>query len=130
MQDRLRDQMAAYLAANRVATLCAAGPQRVASTLVAYRSHRLTLTCQVPGWSDALYYLEQNPQVALTIILGDQNRGLCWLYYQGLAQPAPPENLSNPLFRLIRVLPRRIDLIDEQAGPGVRTTLEVLASGE
>lgn len=121
MQDRLRDQIIQYLAKSQVATLCAGG----CSTLVAYRSYGLNLECWVPRWADTLYYLEQQPQVALVILLGDQDRGLRWLHYRGRAELAPAAHPDH-LYQRVRVAPHRIDLIDEQQGPGIRATLEGL----
>lgn len=125
MQDRLRDQMSQYLAESRVATLCAGSLAGSCSTLVAYRSHGLNLECWVPRWADTLYYLEQQPQVALVILLGNQERGLRWLYYRGRAELAPATS-ADSLYQQVRVAPHRIDLIDEQQGPGIRATLEGL----
>lgn len=133
MQDRLRDQMIAYLAENRIATLCAAGTSGGSPALVPYRSRGLTLECWVPRWTESWYHLEQGEQVNLVIALGDQHDGLRWLFYQGRAELAPAEDPSNPavgtnpLYCRVRVAPRRIDLIDEQQGPGIRASLESIA---
>ncbi len=129
MQDRLRDQMSHYLAQNQAATLCASSTAGIGSTLVYYRSNGLTLECRVPRWSDALYYLEQQPQVALVIALGDQDQGLRWLHYQGRAELALAMGTDH-LYQPVRIVPYRIDLIDEQQGPGIRATLEALPPPE
>jgi hypothetical protein len=136
MQDWLRDQMTAYLAENRVATLSTAGVMEASTTLVLYRNNGVALECWAPCWTDTLYHLEQNRQVNLIITLGDQRDGLRWLHYQGRAELAPaadppdPPILANPLYRRIKVHPWRIDLIDERQGPGIRATLELPVRSE
>ncbi len=126
MQERLRDQIGQYLAENRVATLCAGNSVGSCSSLVTYDSRGLILECWLPRWADTLYFLEQQPQVALVIPLGDQSRGLRWLHYQGWAELIPATG-EEDLYQRVRIVARRIDLIDEQQGPGIRATLEGLA---
>jgi len=133
--DKLRDQIAAYLAHHDVCVLSTAGLQGAWAMPVRYRNHGLEVDCLVPRWTDVAYHLEQDPHVLL-IVQGCHASSLRWLQVQGTAQPvaapdwaellpgrtstAPPDEL----YRVIRVTSERVDLFDESKGWGARETLE------
>ena len=95
----------------------------------------LEVDCLVPRWADIAYHLIQVSQVVL-IIQGPSTAGLRWLQIQGTARPveAPdwvrllPRWVSagqpDSLYLVVRVTPKRIDLVDEDRGWGVQETLE------
>lgn len=95
----------------------------------------LVLECLVPRWSDVAHYLTQEPAVVL-IVQASDGGGLRWLQIQGNAQAveAPdwdrllPRWVKNvqpdALYYVVGVVPRRIDLINEDLGWGILETLE------
>jgi hypothetical protein len=96
----------------------------------------LEIVCLLPSWSDALYYLEQDPHV-MVIILDTQSKALRWLQYTGNAQIVHwldveqilPQGLKNmqvdDRYIAVRITAKRIDLIDENCGWGARETLDL-----
>jgi len=136
MQDQLRERITAFLSQNRVGILSATGSGGIWTTPVRYRNYGLAVECLVPRWADVSYHLEQNPQVALVIVVANEDHDLCWLHYQGLAMvtgtsdwaellpPKTPPALAHNLYQLVSLTPQRLDLIDEQRGWGIRDTLE------
>ena len=137
MQDQLRDSMAAYLSRNWLGVLTSTKPVGLWTMPVRYRSQGIEVDCLLPRWADLVYHLEQEPQVALVITIGNQVNGLSWLHYLGLARlvsfpwttPVTPETLpalTNVLYQVIHLSPQRIDLIEEQGGRTRRETLEIL----
>jgi hypothetical protein len=99
------------------------------------------------------FYLEQDPRVVLVVqdatILGEtldpiQDRrdwatpALRWLQIRGTArrverpnwaglllEGAPASTLPQELYLVVQVVPKRIDLLDESRGWGVRETLDL-----
>jgi nitroimidazol reductase NimA-like FMN-containing flavoprotein (pyridoxamine 5'-phosphate oxidase superfamily) len=135
--------MTAYLAHHDVCVLSTAGSQGAWAMPVRYRplpgtfgNHGLEVECLVPRWTDVAYHLEQDPRVVL-IVQGCHASSLRWLQVQGTAQPVaapgwaellPGQTSTTPpddLYLVIRVAPKRIDLMDESRGWGARETLEV-----
>jgi hypothetical protein len=144
MLNALRERIAAYLDERRVCILSTTGPEGARAMPVSYRSQGLEVTCLLPRWSDVAYDVQQAPRVMLIILDADtsveQGRatpGMRWLQYAGTARlverpdwsvwardvrpTAPPDEL----YLIVRVIPRRIDLIDEGRGWGVRETLDL-----
>lgn len=94
MQDKLRDEMAAYFSQHRVCVLSTAGTKGAWAMPVRYRNHGLELDCLLPRWTDVAYYVEQDPRVMVVILdppssplLGGTRGGLRWLQLQGTARP-------------------------------------------
>ena len=94
------------------------------------------LECLVPLWTDVAHYLMENRRVVL-IVQAPSGAGLRWLQIQATARQveAPDWNKLLPrwssttqpdvLYMVVRVIPSRIDLIDEELGWGVQETLEL-----
>jgi len=144
LQDKLRDQIAAYLAYHDVCVLSTAGTQGAWAMPVRYRNHGLEVECLVPRWADVAYHLEQDPHACpehsrrvVLIVQACYAASLRWLQVQGTARPVtapdwtellPGRASATPtdeLYRVIRVTPQRIDLFDESRGWGARETLEL-----
>jgi hypothetical protein len=151
--DVLRRQIAAFLSAHTTCVLSATEPSGVQSVVVSYRHEGIVVECLLPRWSDMAFYLEQDPCVVLVVqdvtILGEtldpvqdgRDRAtpvLRWLQIRGTArrveQPnwtslllegAPASTLPQELYLVVRVVPQRIDLLDESWGWGVRETLDL-----
>jgi hypothetical protein len=154
MLDQLRAQVAAFLAAHDVGILSTAGvdgawamPVRYRPLPVAASNGRAEVECLLPRWTDAAFFVEQDPCVLLLIVdglpsvslasSGEGRGGLRWLQIQGAAHavadpdwaewlptwasPASPSDLYLPL----RVTPCRVELFDEGQGWGARETLEL-----
>lgn len=91
------------------------------------------MDCLIPRWTDAAFYLEQNPP-ALLIFQNLDDANLRWMQYRGRAEilSAPnwagllPKEETHPESRYlaVRVQPSRIDVIDESKGWGVLESLE------
>lgn len=96
---------------------------------------RLSVDCLVPRWADLTHYLAQECPV-LFIVQGSSLAGLRWLTIRGTVWPVEvpdwarllPRLFStlqpDALFLTVRLIPRRIDLIDEDSGWGLQATLE------
>ena len=121
MPDKLRAQIAAFLARHDVGLLSAAGPEGIWGMPARYRllpGRDLTIACLLPAWADAAYFLEQDPRAAL-VIQDAEPLSQRWLQIQGqatmIAAPdwslwpargistAPPE----ALYRVVRATPTR-----------------------
>ncbi len=110
-------------------------PARYRAQLEGSKGSGLRLDCLVPRWSDMAYYLEQSPDVILIVQLS-RGIGLSWLQVLGSAMNIRSPDwsrllpdwvrISQPEFHylVVRVIPSRIDLIDEDLGWGVQETLE------
>jgi hypothetical protein len=95
----------------------------------------LAVDCLLPRWADLAHHLSQSAQVVL-IVQASSGAGLRWLQIQGTARPveAPewgrllPRWVSSVhpdgLYLVVRVMPGRIDLVDEDLGWGVQETVE------
>ena len=143
--DKLRDQIAAYLAHHDVCILSTAGSQGAWAMPVRYRSCGLEVECLMPRWTDVTHYVEQDPRVLLVIpgyppstpLAGGSEGGLRWLQIQGIARPVaapdwagllPTWTSATPpdeVYLVVRVTPQRLDLFDEGRGWGARETLEL-----
>lgn len=136
MLDKLRDRIAAYLAQHQICVISAAGPDGARAMPARYRSRGLEVDCLLPRWADVAYYLEQDGRVAL-VVQDTGAQGLRWLRCLGAAhlvkQPdwdallPAGVNIPTPdeLYLVVRVTPRRIDLLDESRGWGARETLDL-----
>jgi hypothetical protein len=104
---------------------------------VHYRSLGLEIDCLLPRWADVVYHLEQEP-TAMLVIQDGEAPALRWLQCRGTTRPVEqpnwqgllPEGSSSivspdDLYRVVRVRPERIDLVDESQGWGVRETLNL-----
>jgi hypothetical protein len=142
MLDELRDHISAYLAEHQVLVVSTNGATGAQAIPVRYWScqerQTLGIECLVPRWADVAYELEANPEVLLTVH-DESEPGLRWLQLRGkacpLAEPdwgqllpgGPPAAQAAARYLAIRVLPERIDLVDERRGWGVRETLDFVA---
>jgi len=98
-------------------------------------SRGLEVDCLVPRWADIALLLTQKSKVVL-IVQASSGAGLRWLQIQGTARVVEAPDWSkllprwvsavqpDALYLVVRVTPRRIDLIDEDLGWGVQETLE------
>lgn len=135
MLDVLRERMSAYLAEQQVAVVSTAGSAGSWATPVRYRADGLEVDLLIPRWTDAAFYLEQDPRVLLVIMLSG-SASLRWLECRGCAQlvaePEWPRLLPGNgmrgqapwLYVVARVKPTRIDLFDESLGWNTRETLD------
>jgi hypothetical protein len=136
----LRERMRALLLGNRVGVLSISGGDGTWAMPVRYRADDLEVDCLVPGWSDIAYHVEQCPDVLLVVMSvfsSSPEESLCWLQFAGKAErvvdprwddllpQGTPQALAAELYRVIRVTPKRMDLLDESRGWGMRETLEV-----
>jgi hypothetical protein len=136
--DEQRQRIASFLTHQRTCIISTTSSQGVWAMPVWYRSSGssgLEVDCLVPRWSDVAHHLTQEPKVVL-IVLGSSGAGLRWLQIQGIAQPveAPAWARLLPrwvttvqpgaLYLVVRVIPHRIDLVNEDQGWGVQETLE------
>lgn len=142
--ERNRKLIASFLAHQRTGVLCCAGdntpgmwaiPVRYRPVIEPSSKQRLSVDCLVPRWADLAHILIQKCRV-LFIVQGSASAGLRWLTIQGTSRPveAPdwprllPRWVStlqpDALFLMVRVIPRRIDLVDEDSGWGLQETLE------
>jgi len=106
---------------------------------VRYRVENLELDCLVPRWADIAYNVESHPDVLIVVltVLASSKDSLCWLEYKGKASSvASPhwsgllpedasEALAKDMYLVLRIIPERIDLLDESRGWGARETLEI-----
>ena len=143
MFDVLRERMSAYLRQQGICIIATTDGERTSAFPVRYRTvcaaeakHALEVDCLLPRWSEAVYHVERDPHVLLTI-LDTQAEALRWLEYRGSAHilDAPewggllPEAVPIPRpcqrYRVIRVTPSRLDLLDESRGWSSRETLDL-----
>jgi hypothetical protein len=119
--DQLRDRITSYLSGNRVCVITTNGSLGAWAIPAQYENIGLELTCFLPRWADAIYHLEQDPR-AIVIVMGEQTAPLHWLEVRGVTQI---ENLSDHRYFAVRIIPERVDLIDQSRGWGARETLDV-----
>ncbi len=136
MLDELRDRITAFIAQHPISVISTRGAAGAWVAPAWHFNNGLEMVCLLPRWSDALYFLEQDPHV-MVIILDTQSKALRWLQYSGRAQviqppyaepvlPPEPFNMQiDDRYSAIRITAERIDLIDENRGWGVRETLEL-----
>jgi hypothetical protein len=91
--------------------------------------------CLVPRWSDLAHYLSESARVLL-IVQASSGAGLRWAQIRGTASPVEAPDWArllprwvqtmqpDALYLVVRVVPNRIDLIDEELGWGMQETLE------
>ncbi len=135
MLDELRDRITAFIAQHPISVISTRGAAGAWVAPAWQYSQGLDLVCLLPRWSDALYYLEQDPHV-MVIILDPQSKALRWLQYSGGAYVIQPHDFEQFLpqglpniqvddrYVAVRITAERIDLIDENHGWGARETLE------
>lgn len=99
------------------------------------KKQRLDIDCLVPRWADLTHHLTKGCPVVF-IVQGSSIAGLRWLTIQGTAWPAEAPDWArllprwfstfqpDALFLMVRVIPKRIDLVDEDSGCGLQETLE------
>jgi hypothetical protein len=138
-----RRRIASFLAHQRTAVIGTVVGQSMWAMPVWYRPasdepagrRSLELDCLVPRWADVAHHLSQNAPVLL-IVQAASGTGLRWLQIQGVARPLEAPDWSrllprwvstvqpDGLYLVVRVMPSRIDLVDEDLGWGVQETLE------
>lgn len=137
MFDELRERIAGILAAHQVGLLGACGWGNQPAVLpAAYHSTGLEVECLLPRWAELISHLAESPEIRL--LVPDSARPTSrWLEYRGQAAleeapdwsgwHLPPEGQAQPQIRyaVLRLTPRRIDLIDEGRGWGFRETLDI-----
>jgi len=92
--------------------------------------------CRVPTWTGIGDLLEDQDEVTL-VILTDSGACLRWLFlrgpaervlepdWEGLQPPVASRVSANDLYLLLRIRPKRMELIDEQRGWGYRETADL-----
>ncbi len=139
MLNVLRERMRNFLSTNGVGVLTISGTECTWAMPVRYRVENLELDCLVPRWADIAYHVEAHPGVLIVIlsVFLSQKDPLLWLQYKGNARPvANPdwkdllpkgasETLARDMYQVLRVVPERLDLLDESRGWGARETLEI-----
>ena len=128
--------MVAHLSAHRTCVLATATTDGASIIPVRYRNLRLEVECLLPRWADVTYYVEQDPRVSL-VVHATNPSALRWLQLQGTAcaVDTPPwdgllpegiqQTRPEDLYLVVRVTPRRLELVDETRGWGVRETLDI-----
>jgi len=131
----LRQQMSSYLAAHQTCILCCSAQESNWAIPVAYHSQGVQVSCLLPRWADAAYYLEQDARVSL-IIPDGAAPPMRWLQIRGLArlEPYSAGQAGGPaefiiqapasLYHLVTVTPQRADWVDESQGWGLLETLD------
>ncbi|HEY66309.1 MAG TPA: hypothetical protein G4O02_17295 [Caldilineae bacterium] len=137
MLDELRQRISRYLDGWQTAVLSACSWGRPWLIPVQYRHRELEIECLLPRWAELFSYLDRDPEVLLIVRSTDAAETSRWLEYRGRAavRNAPdwtvwnlsPEEQEQPQDRyvVLRITPRRIDLIDESRGWGFRETLDL-----
>lgn len=120
MLDELRDRIASFLSQNRVCVVATRGSIGAWAMPARYESKGLELCCYLPRWSDAIFHIEQEPQI-IAVVMSCATAPLWWLQYCGIARITDMDDR----YVLIHVEPRRIDLLDERQGWGARETLDL-----
>lgn len=132
MLEELRDRITAYLSEHDVCVISSSGMVGVWAMPALCVNRDLIIECLLPGWADIGYHIEQDPRVLLVIY----ESSVRWMQVWGTARlvPAPDwtglPSAALPGVRLdnryaaVRVVPQRIDLIDESKGWGARETLD------
>ncbi len=142
--DELRSKAAEYLAGHHWGVMSApvppgnagqvtwAAPARYCPVPIGTGQDALTIECLVPRWADLGYLLSTDPRALLIV----PDLGVSWLRWLECHGVALPVDLQQSAFAAttgletdgrylaIRIMPRRIDLIDESRGWGARETLE------
>lgn len=132
MLEELRERITEYLSEHDVCVVSTSGMVGVWAMPALCANRELIVECLLPGWADISYHIEQDPRVLLVIY----DSSVRWMQYWGTARlmPAPewgglpsaaaPGMRLDDRFVAIRVMPQRIDLVDESQGWGARETLD------
>ncbi|MGE5509585.1 MAG: hypothetical protein ACM3RP_14040 [Chitinophagales bacterium] len=103
---------------------------------VRFRVKGRAVECPVPTWSGVGDLLEQPGEVTL-VTIEETPSGLRWLFLRGLATvltdpdweglrpPAKRPLDPSDLYHLLRIEPKRLELVDEQRGWGARETADL-----
>ncbi|HYG57049.1 MAG TPA: hypothetical protein VD902_03175 [Symbiobacteriaceae bacterium] len=103
---------------------------------VRFRVRAPAVECRVPTWSGVGDLLEE-PGEVLLVAECEQGPYLRWFFlrgpatvvpdpdWEGLLPPVPGRVSPDDLYHLLRILPKRIELIDEQRGWGYRETVDL-----
>lgn len=132
----LRQKMSNYLATHQICILCGASQEGNWAIPVIYHSQDVQVTCLLPRWADAAYYLEQD-QGVLLIVPDSTALPLRWLQMSGQARletgewvdtcwPAVFATQAQSQFYLrVSITPQRVDWVDESQRWGILDTLDV-----
>lgn len=118
MIDELRSRVISYLSQYRVCVIATSGLHGVWAVQALYDNLGFEIICRLPGWSDSVFHIEQDPHVMAII---QSPNPLRWLQVRGVACIT---DSTDDRYAEIRISPERIDLIDENLGWGTRETLE------
>jgi hypothetical protein len=103
---------------------------------VRFRVRGRAVECQVPTWSGVGDLLEAPGEVTL-VTLEESPAGPRWFFLRGLATVVPEPDWEgfapvasgavglDDLYQLLRIEPKRIELVDEQRGWGSRETVDL-----
>ena len=78
---KLRDRVSTFLSRNHVCVISTNGSHGAWASVATYDNQGLLLSCHLPRWSEAAFFLEQDPEV-LAIILDGSSEQLRWLLTQ------------------------------------------------
>lgn len=142
LPDERRKRITSFLMHQRTGVISTASSSGVLSMPVWYRlnpepsaSRSLEVDCLVPRWADIAHQLAQKSRAVL-IVQASSGAGLRWLQIQGATRlvEAPdwsgllprwvPVVQPDALYLVVKLMPNRIDLVDEDLGWGVQETLE------
>lgn len=103
---------------------------------VFFRIRESAVECRVPTWTGIGDLLEEHGEVLLVIVT-ETGPCLRWFFlrgpaapvadpdWEGLQPPAAGRVSANDLYLLLRITPKRMELIDEQHGWGYRETADL-----
>ena len=140
--DEQRKRITTFLAQQPTAVISKTGTLGVWAMPVWYYlhdglsgSHDFEVDCLLPRWADVAHHLAKGGKVVL-IVQASSSVGLRWLQIQGTTRSVETPDwtrflqrmisIQHPesLYRVVRMKPSRIDLVDEERGWGVQETLE------
>jgi hypothetical protein len=104
---------------------------------VRFRVREGAIECPVPAWTD-LADDPAPPEVTLVAVT-EEDGHLRWLFVRGVAQPVPDPDWTglelptsggaridrHDLYQLLRIVPTRIERLDEARGWGYRETVDL-----
>src|SRR5687767_8119481 len=135
MLHQLRSQFARHLASASDGLLCAGGRPELAALPVRYQADGLDIDLLLPRWADAAFQHDPHGEAVLAVPLEGASRGR-WLICRGAIALVPSPDWSalaleqrpfvapEDLYLVARMLPRRIDLLDETRAWGIAETFE------
>ena len=103
---------------------------------VPFRIRAKAVECRVPTWCGVEDLLPEMGEVTL-VAAGETGPSLRWLFirgpgsvvrdpdWEGLQLPAQGSVSPDDLYQVLRVVPKRIELIDEERGWGFRETIDL-----